>query len=503
MIRVTRPLFRHEIGKIHKKSSYRRLDLLQNAIMSSGSETTPIPCHVSVDSGNESHMAPSLSPVTLDSSSPTAKKHLFLDEIMEGATDEIHYGMATLEEEDQEAMFVEKKSDEILDCLNGVPIPASARKSRSRREDISEEDRLVDLWHLRQLALSKGGLLNASIRKRAWLKLVDANEGILMSLSTVTDNKSTGEPINLSDNEINLIQQDIKTCIWNIEAEIKHSRRSRRQQRGRSGSTSADDNASLASFESGFSSVKSGRTTPLHIPEAFSPSGTSAPSSGSSTPVSGVYNLRSVTRKKGERKLLLNIITSVLRTSPEEVKELDMKRIYYFQGMHNIAAPILITLESPSLTSLVLKRLSLYHLKDSMIPMNAQVNIRTMFMPLLKHVDRSLYSLLVRKGVTDPCSFALSWILCWFTNDISDYDIVSRLLDVLLVSHFTFPIYMAVAMLTNPHNRSMIEMAAQVHKGTDLANVLSRLPATMVTSKNRRDAMSAVESVIEVSVSYM
>ena len=66
-------------------------------------------------------------------------------------------------EEDSEN-DMEEKQHEIRCCLDGI-----------------EEE--VDLWKLRDLALSRGGLIHAQIRKQAWPKLVAAHEQILVSCS--------------------------------------------------------------------------------------------------------------------------------------------------------------------------------------------------------------------------------------------------------------------------------------------------------------------------------
>eukprot|EP01083_Nonionella_stella_P048455 129521_1 len=111
-------------------------------------------------------------------------------------------------------------------------------------------------------------------------------------------------------------------------------------------------------------------------------------------------------RRKKEHALLFNIITSVLRTMPEEeaspleeeqnvdcddetVATDNIKRLYYFEGMHNVIGPLLITLESPSLRSLIFNRLAQSHLHDAMESTfeNIQAGIRLILMPLLKEVD--------------------------------------------------------------------------------------------------------------------
>ena len=89
---------------------------------------------------------------------------------------------------------IELKTDEIFSCLGGVYIQkdssSKSRKSRRGRDkdasntgddDDDDDEKVVDLWHLRQLAISKHAFVSASIRKRAWLKLVHADEHIFTS----------------------------------------------------------------------------------------------------------------------------------------------------------------------------------------------------------------------------------------------------------------------------------------------------------------------------------
>lgn len=484
-------------------------------LCSRSEECTPVPEHVSVDNSHESSSTPSLSPVTLESS-PTAKKHLFREEMTEESEIEIQCRIA-LEECESDAEALESKANDIISCLGGVPVAAlgTARTSRSKRGSGSEPDRVVDLWHLRQLALTRGGLLNARIRKQAWLKLVDANRDVLMSPLTLdsiqAENRSSGEPhkaLTLSDHEIKMIKTDIKRCIWNIEAEMKRSKISQRMA-GKARNVSTGDVTSLASFESASGQQSLGLPpegvgTFPSCDDSYTNASQVTPTLSVSTPKSGTATPQFSKRKREERLLLLNIITSVLRANPEEVQDLDMERFFYFPGMHNMVAPILITLESPSLTALVLKRLSQYHLKDSMVStfVDIQSTIRVIFMPLLELVDKPLCNVIMQSHVNDPCSFALRWVLCWFTSDIPDYDIVARLFDVFLVSHYTLPIYLSVAILTSASNRVRIRAAAQ-NESIYLPDLLSGLPSKMVANQSHREVVDSFELVIQTSLSYM
>ena len=53
------------------------------------------------------------------------------------------------------AAEMERKSEDIQRCLSGKSVG-----------DANADESVVDLWHLRALSLSNGGLLNATLRKR-------------------------------------------------------------------------------------------------------------------------------------------------------------------------------------------------------------------------------------------------------------------------------------------------------------------------------------------------
>lgn len=473
----------------------------------------------------------------------------------------------------------ELKKDEILSCLNGVCIRPQTKSQHSRRashNNFDDDEKVVDLWHLRELAISKHGLVSASIRKRVWPKLVGANEHILKASSASlpshfrspqvgeveSSNKIKSCKVNdLAESDIVMINKDIDDCIWSIEAEIKAVRRKRDQEKEKekarnSGFTSLKkgiEDASVASLDSGCSSITAGRITPQLIPETIRAfprfgAGVSSPhASGASTPVSGIATPNTVPsitplgvqnisihensnvptvitkvrpkyrrRRKEEQALLLNIITSVLRSVPEKEEPLEpdsdfeldddtvvvdnINKLYYFKGMHNVIAPLLITLESPSLTSLVFNRLSQSHFRDAMGSTfaNIQTGIRLMLMPLLEKVDKGLHDYIVKGGVNDACVFALHWVLCWFTSEVANYDIVCRLFDVFIASHASFPVYLSVAMLTHHSNKNRIMMT--LCDESSLVSVISSLPSTIAAETN---AMDIFEDMIEVALSYM
>jgi len=205
-------------------------------------------------------------------------------------------------------------------------------------------------------------------------------------------------------------------------------------------------------------------------------------------------------RSNRERGLNLNIITGVLRSVPEGE---DNSRLHYFQGLDDIAALFLINLGSPSLASLVMKPLCNLHFRDAMRPnfLVVQNILQAVIMPLLEVVDRRLHDYIIKGGTDDSSVFALSWVNTWFAHEIRDFDILSRLYDVFLVSHPLFPAYLAVGLLTYPPNRKIImntycEFSA-------LYRVICELPKKMGANQNESQVVNAFEDCIQLSLCYI
>lgn len=228
--------------------------------------------------------------------------------------------------------------------------------------------------------------------------------------------------------------------------------------------------------------------------------------------------------KKKQRRLGKLINLTLLRTY-EESGEGD--RLCYYQGYHDVASIFMSTLggggSSPSsigsesaagiassigldLPSAVLSRLSSTHFRDAMRSnfMQLQTAIRLLLMPLISYFDREVHEFLLDCDM-EPY-FALSWIITWFSHDIRDTALVKRLFDAFIVSHPLLPLYMTVAMVCHPNNRAEV-LAAEC----DFAIVHSTLAAlpknsSMVGWKYRPSEggyTSGDETDDEVNVSSM
>ena len=350
----------------------------------------------------------------------------------------------------------------------------------------------VDLWRLRELALTEGGLVNDSIRKRAWPKLVGIhNEGTVLDAvgasaeTTAGNTDSVGltstaieaavaviDPVNLDSAkarrgvvarclDAEQIDRDIARCTWHL---LTGSQRQRRRN--------------MAKIEGGKS-----------------------------------QRVESLLKKKQRR--LGNLINLVLVQSydfaPNENEEDDDDRLRYYQGYHDVSciflnvlggasiaagAPGNISTEMASrlrgssrsvdqaalaasamgldLPSSVLLQISRSHFRDAMKSdfQSLSAALRLIMMPLIAALDREVHAKLWEVDM-EPF-FAISWIITWFSHDVRDTDVVKRLFDCFLVSHPLMPVYMSVAMLLHPVNRMEI-----IHAESEFSavhNAITHLP---------------------------
>lgn len=323
---------------------------------------------------------------------------------------------------------LDAKQDDIFCCLHGV-----------------EEN--VDLWQLRDFALSRGGLVNSSIRKRAWPKLVGAHEKIWKS----SEKANTQDLVNVSSSSMQLLADDVTRSVWAVEEHVNMARQQEELRlsklRTRKVSFVPDLTESKSGESDGPSPVKSiGFSNDLpHDGDNSTVDGsvgTFSPMTVVTCVTGDVSLIKTMPKRnasKSEQKLIFNIVVSVLRIAPEDSPHFEDDRYKYCRGLADLAALMLINLESPSLTSLVLGQLAQRHLRDAMRNTTASVEaaIRISFYPLLKKVDHELYSHVSR--CLEIPSFCMPWVQGWFCQQLTDVRVASRLMDVFLVSHALMP----------------------------------------------------------------
>ena len=396
---------------------------------------------------------------------------------------------------------VQAKSDEIQRCLAG--------------SDSTEPD-VVDLWHLRTLSLSPGGLLNATLRKRCWPKLLGLDEAILLNNNTSNTIMSDGFSGSIRSLAVKTLA--IQSALtqyempWDVESMIKSQRRAREAERMQSlllrcaGNVNSSDAASVAS-----SSVSS-----IAAPGTFHKQGKKE-------------------MTKQELSIMTNILTAVFRqtTSGLDAKNIDPAII---RQLADLAALLLINLESPSLTSLMMQSLAKEHhlhlnRTDDEIEKNRSTHtIDSVFWTLVDCRDDKLGSMLRGNMLAadtnddDESSFVAGWITSWFasalptgldsrvsidtagTDSIAsiELEVASRFIDVFLCSHPYMPIYVAVALVMHPVNRCQIEADNTPSSSSSLANLPSVMMASVLGiadeiffDGNRNDGVGNTDNIAE------
>jgi hypothetical protein len=94
----------------------------------------------------------------------------------------------------------------------------SASKAEAIIRCLAEEE--VDLWRLRELALTEGGLLNNVIRRRAWPKLLGIDcfsdpQIVGKSNSAISSFESDRSGIP-NEAEMDQVQRDVTRCTWHL-----------------------------------------------------------------------------------------------------------------------------------------------------------------------------------------------------------------------------------------------------------------------------------------------
>lgn len=120
---------------------------------------------------------------------------------------------------------------------------------------------------------------------------------------------------------------------------------------------------------------------------------------------------------------------------------LTSSSLHYYQGLHDVAGVLLYNVQDANCASAILKRLGRVHFRDAMRKdLSAFVMfINAVFIPLLGAVDVELCDFLLQSG-TDCCNAILPWFITWFTHDVHNPEVASRLVDAFMSSHSLLPL---------------------------------------------------------------
>jgi hypothetical protein len=429
--------------------------------------------------------------------------------------------------------------------------PLSDQDFHTKQEDIQACPRgkvdegtgneMVNLWQLRELSLSNGGLLSADLRKRAWPTLLACHEQVFPELAQ-QDDYVAPRRVQPDPGNIRSLQHDVSRTIWNVQDCLVASRQHRQiqnekmdrfleEQRQQSQKkVTFAPSLVQASPKPHTPAPKAPETPPVVIATSSPASGARAHQDDTTSVLShddsatGLFDdsswsvrthetaftlssrvIRWRKASSQEQKILYNVISSVLQTGPPIHGNDEV--YFHYNGLQDLTALLLINLESPSLTSIVLEKLARWHLRDALRPDRSHIEIvlECCFMPLLESVDSGLYNHLVNKGLTLP-SFATQWIACWFAQDIPDAPMASRFLDAFIVGHALLPLYVAVAFVAS--HREWIW--SECENLSSLYATLRGIPFRALThgldlqhEEDVQQGMMRVERILETALLYM
>ena len=299
------------------------------------------------------------------------------------------------------------KEQEIASCLNG---------------NFSNDQ--VDLWKLRQLALSPGGL--GSTRKRTWPKLLGADQLLLLKQSNNAKGLK-GDSREPSPAEIQQVQKLVRKSHWNIQEHLRVSKLKKKQQR-------LDE--LMMQKKTSQTAAGADRQVSFALPSTIQVSADDATVGSMDTSILSIQSTATsatITKlSKQEQQILSNVLVTLLRQSKTSSSSSSSFQPYH--GIQSVAAVLLMQLESASLSSLALQQMTSYQLQSFCVGKSDDFGAE--YMSLLKLADPSLYRHLQDSEIREtPRCIRDSWLPSWFSQEVASLDVAARLWDVMIVSH--------------------------------------------------------------------
>lgn len=326
--------------------------------------------------------------------------------------------------------------------------------AKQKRIQFCLEQNPVHLWELRELALSKGGLLTSEARKRAWPLLVGFD---------VEDKTERLDNDDLHDNDNDDEHSPIPELQQDEPAE------------GPSSPTSV-----VNSSDTIFSSSQSSST---HI----SSQQQQQPSDDATTATQKTRSPElELIRRDSNRSVIFQYNKHYERdTTPDFAGErlttvldhvvTDQKH-HYYQGLHDVVGVLLHNLDyDTELTAqLVQHAVGQSHFRDAMRENFSNVTwlLNLLVLPLVEQIDKHVHFALQE---VDLASLCLPWVITWFTHDVYHPETAARLADAFMAGHPLLPLYFAVALLTHP----VLKQELLQHEDYDPASLfvlLKKLP---------------------------
>ncbi|RUS33460.1 rab-GTPase-TBC domain-containing protein [Jimgerdemannia flammicorona] len=135
--------------------------------------------------------------------------------------------------------------------------------------------------------------------------------------------------------------------------------------------------------------------------------------------------------------------------------------LHYYQGFHDVCTTFLLVL-GKRLAILAAENVAMFFLRDGMLdsidPVSRQLSLVT---TLLKLENPGLHEFLMNANIMP--FYTLSWVLMWFSHDLTDFDKVMRLFDLFMASTPLMPIYVTCAIVLSHGQELLLQEPEMVH----------------------------------------
>jgi hypothetical protein len=284
------------------------------------------------------------------------------------------------------------------------------RLKKAARIEICLNADSVDLWELRELSLSKGGLLEAKFRQKAWPILV----GLTLDLPELTKTvSSSDEELEEALNETATNDENpTKTKSIHVENDILGEEKK------------SEIDASLDMIRR-----EVGRSVIFRYGKDASPE-----------------NEYIVKPPAAAAEKLTRLLEGTIQESDRP------SNLYYYQGLHDVAGVILHHMDyQTEIATRILCQISHSHLRDAMRENFGNITwlLSVILVPLVEKVEASVHYA-IESSQVDLANICLPWVITWFVHDLHDPNTAGRLVDAFLSGHPLMPVYFAVALLTHP-----------------------------------------------------
>ena len=158
--------------------------------------------------------------------------------------------------------------------------------------------------------------------------------------------------------------------------------------------------------------------------------------------------------------------------------------VHYWQGLHQIAAVLLLTTGSEALSASLLEKMLLFPLRSCAArDLSPVLNLLELVFPLLAACDAELERFLRGSGLMPH--FALSWLLTWHAHT-TDVQGAARLFDLFMSSSPLLPLYVGVVALAEQRDKLLVMPcdAPELHAHLSHLDVLTCLPAQELVAKS-------------------